>query len=317
MILSVSRRTDIPAYYSEWFVNRLQSGFVLTRNPMNHAQISKIELSPDIVECIVFWTKDPLNMLDKLDFIDELGYKYYFQFTLTPYDRSVEMRLRDKEEIINTFCDLSEKIGKDRVLWRYDPIILNDKFDFAYHKEQFSKLSSMLAGYTRQCTISFVDLYPKLKTNILREIREDEMIEVGKMFSSIANDFNIIVKACSENSILHKCGIEQANCIDKYLLESICGCSLDIKRDKNQRDSCGCYESIDIGSYNTCKNGCVYCYANYSDISVINNCKRHNPYGELLIGDIGSDEKIAMRTLKTHKNCDLHSIFRSEWELKH
>jgi hypothetical protein len=102
MILSASRRTDIPAYYSEWFINRLQAGYVLTRNPMNHAQVSKVILSPDVIDCIVFWTKDPQNMLDKLDVINKLGYKYYFQFTFTPYGKSVEKGLRDKEEIIKT-----------------------------------------------------------------------------------------------------------------------------------------------------------------------------------------------------------------------
>ena len=192
-ILSASRRTDIPAYYSEWLINRLHAGFVLTRNPMNRAQVSKTALSPDVIDCIVFWTKDPLNMLDKLDTIDELGYKYYFHFTLTSYGKSVEKGLRDKEEIIKTFCDLSDRIGKDKVLWRYDPIILNDMFDFKYHKEQFSKLCSKLGRHTRQCIISFVDIYSKLRTDNLREISMDEMIEIGKMISSTARDFGITV----------------------------------------------------------------------------------------------------------------------------
>ena len=302
MILSASRRTDIPAYYSEWLINRLRAGFVLTRNPMNHAQVSKILLSPDVVDCIVFWTKDPQNMLDKLDVLDELGYRYYFQFTLTPYDKSVEKGLRDKEEILKTFCELSDRIGKDKVVWRYDPIILNDKFDFDFHKEQFSRLCIKLGKYTRQCTISFVDLYPKLKTDILREISMDEMIELGKMISSTAKDFGIAAKACCEKSFLYEYGIQQASCIDKGLIESICGYSLDIKRDKNQRDSCGCYESIDIGAYNTCRNGCIYCYANYSDVYVVNNCKKHDPQGELLIGRVGDNEKITTRNVKTSKD---------------
>lgn len=124
MILSASRRTDIPCYYSEWFINRLKAGYVFTRNPMNHAQISRINLSPDIVDCIVFWTKDPANMLDRLHILDEIGYKYYFQFTLTPYGKEIECSLREKSQIIETFIKLSETIGKDKVLWRYDPIIL-------------------------------------------------------------------------------------------------------------------------------------------------------------------------------------------------
>lgn len=295
MILSASRRTDIPAYYSEWLINRLHAGYVLTRNPMNHARVSKIILSPGNIDCIVFWTKDPLNMLDKLDIIDKLGYRYYFQFTLTPYDKSVEKGLRDKDEIIKTFRELSERIGKNRVIWRYDPIIINDKYDFSFHKEQFTRLCGELGRYTKQCIISFVDIYPKLKTEILREISTDEMIELGEMMSSTAKEFGITVKACCEEPFLRQCGIEQASCIDKALIESICGYSLNIKRDRNQRKSCGCYESVDIGTYNTCKNGCVYCYANYSQVSVNRNYERHNPQGELLIGQIRDNDKITVR----------------------
>ena len=149
MILSASRRTDIPAYYSEWLINRLHAGFIFTRNTMNH------------------------------DVLDVLCFKYNFQFTVTPYDKSVEQGLRDKEEIIKTFCELSDRIGKDKVLWRYDPIILNDMFDFTFHKEQFSRICSKLGRHTRQCIISFVDIYSKLRTDILREISMDEMIELG------------------------------------------------------------------------------------------------------------------------------------------
>jgi len=297
MVVSASRRTDIPAYYSEWLLNRLHAGFVLTRNPMNHAQVRKVVLSPDVVDCIVFWTKDPLNMLDKLDTIDKMGYRYYFQFTVTPYDKSIEKGLRDKEEIVKTFCALSDRIGKDKVLWRYDPIIINDMFGADYHREQFSRLCSKLCRYTKQCIISFVDLYSKLKTNILCEISMDEMIEVGKMISSVAKDFGVSVKACCESPFLFKYGIGQASCIDKALIEGICGHSLNIKKDKNQRKSCGCYESVDIGAYNTCRNGCVYCYANYSDISVNKNSKRHNPQGELLIGQVGDNDRITERNM--------------------
>lgn len=302
MILSASRRTDIPSYYSEWLINRLHAGFVLTRNPMNHAQVSKIILSPDVVDCIVFWTKDPQDMFDKLDIIDTLGYKYYFQFTVTPYDKYIEKGLREKEEIIKTFCKLSDKIGKEKVLWRYDPIILNDQFDFDFHKEQFAKLCSKLSKYTSHCTISFVDIYSKLKSDLLCKISTDEMISLCKMISTTAKDFGIVVKACCEEPLLSQYGIERANCIDRELIEKICGYSLDIKRDKNQRDSCGCFESIDIGVYNTCRNGCVYCYANYSDVSVNNNCKRHNPKEKLLVGNIGDNDKITIRKVKSHKS---------------
>jgi len=233
--------------------------------------------------------------MDKLDIMDALGYKYYFQFTLTPYDKSVEKGLRDKEEIIKTFCELSEKIGRDKVVWRYDPIILNDVFNTAFHKEQFARLCEKLCRRASYCIISFVDMYSKLKTNLLRPISKDEMMEVGVIIAETAKDFGLTVKACCEDLFLLDCGIGQAGCIDKSLIEEICGYSLDGKRDKNQRRSCRCYESVDIGAYNTCRNGCVYCYANYSDISVANNCKRHDPRGELLIGNSEYKDKIIVR----------------------
>jgi hypothetical protein len=308
MIISASRRTDIPAFYSGWLVNRLRAGYVLVRNPMNHALISKVILSPDVVDCIVFWTKDPLDMLGRLDTIDEMGYRYYFQFTLTPYDRSVERGLRDKEEIIGTFCELSDRIGKERVVWRYDPIILNDTYGPEYHREQFARLCERLAGYTDQCVISFVDRYPKLRTDVVKEIGRDEMAELASMISSAAEGCGITVKACCEGSFLNEYGIGQAHCIDKTLIERICGYSLDIKKDRNQRDSCGCYESVDIGVYNTCRNGCMYCYANYSDVSVARNAAKHDPNGELLVGLVGDDEKITLREPKSHKSGQL-SLF--------
>jgi hypothetical protein len=305
MIVSASRRTDIPAHYSEWLVNRLRAGYVLVRNPMNHAQVSKVTLSPDIVDCIVFWTKDPLNMLDKLDAIDEMGYRYYFQFTVTPYDRSVERGLRDKEEIIETFRRLSDRIGKEKVVWRYDPIILNDEFDFAFHREQFSRLCSRLAGYACQCIISFVDKYPKLRTGAVREIGREEMAELGRIISSAAEDFGITVKACCEEAFMSGYGIGKASCIDKTLIENICGCSLDIKKDRNQRDSCGCYDRIDIGAYNTCMNGCIYCYANYSAASVAANARNHDPQGEFLVGRARDSDRIAARDVKSCKDGQL------------
>lgn len=308
MIISASRRTDIPAFYSEWLINRLRAGYALVRNPMNHAMVSKVMLSPDIVDCIVFWTKDPLDMLDRLDIIDRMGYRYYFQFTLTPYDRSVERTLRDKDEIIGTFCELSDRIGKEKVVWRYDPIILNDAYSPEYHREQFSGLCSRLAGHTDQCIISFVDRYPRLRTNAVREIGRDEMAWLAEMISAVAKDFGITVKACCEASFLDEYGIGQAHCIDKALIERICGYGLEIKRDRNQRDSCGCCESIDIGAYNTCRNGCVYCYANYSDASVASNAGKHDPQGEILTGRVGDDEKITLRESRSHKSGQL-SLF--------
>lgn len=305
MILSVSRRTDIPSYYSDWFINRICEGFVLTRNPMNQAQLSRIDLSKDLIDCIVFWTKDPYPMLDKLPVLDLMGYNYLFQFTLTPYGKDIEKNLRDKKDIILTFQKLSDMIGKDRALWRYDPIILNNKLTIEYHIKHFEELCMRLCGYTDRCTISFVDLYTKInkpvKDGLIREITGEESKTLAKCFSEIAGKYNIKLYACCEKLDLSEYGVNPGSCIDKSVIEKICGYSLDVKKDANQRPGCGCIQSIDIGVYNTCKNGCIYCYANYSMTSVEKNYRNYNPKSGLLSGTVREDEKINERKIWSFK----------------
>ncbi len=287
MILSASRRTDIPCFYSEWFINRLRSGYVITKNPMNPSQIKRISLSPDELACIVLWTKDPLNMLDKLPYIDELGYRYYFQFTLNPYDKDVERYLRDKEDIVNTFIRLSRQIGSHRVIWRYDPIILNEAYTSKYHLHSFAEICRQLEGYTKICTISFVDDYRKLsrlaREMIIRDISEEKQHYLAANLAHIANGHGIELRACCERVDYTNDGVKPAACIDKELIEQICGRRLNLKKDKNQRSCCGCAESVDIGVYNSCLNGCIYCYANHSEASIKANHMKHNPESDILI----------------------------------
>ena len=192
MILSASRRTDIPAFYADWFMRRVEAGFVLTRNPMNHAQLSRIPLSPETVDAIAFWTKDPQPMLDRLPALDAVGYRYYFQFTLTPYDRTLERGLRNKTEIESTFIALSKRLGRERVVWRYDPIILNDTLDVSWHREQFSRMCGVLAPYTDTVTISFVDLYAKCRSPLLREITPAEMAELAGFIGETARTHGLL-----------------------------------------------------------------------------------------------------------------------------
>jgi len=301
MILSASRRTDVPCYYSEWFMSRIRAGYVLTRNPMNHAQLSIIPLSPDVVDCIVFWTKDAANMLPHLDELDRLGYKYYFQFTLTPYDRTLEANLRPKADIEDTFTELSKRTGCERVIWRYDPIVLNDTVDIQYHKTQFMRMCEKLSPYTDTVTISFVDMYPKLKTNLIRPITEDEIAELSEFIGKTAKERGVRAVACCEKDDLTKHGIERSSCIDRERIEKIIGCPLDVKADKNQREGCGCFESIDIGAYNTCLNGCVYCYANDSSATTARRHSSHDPKSELIIGSVLDGEKITERKVKSDK----------------
>jgi len=305
MIISASRRTDIPTYYSDWFTNRIKEGFVLVRNPISIHQISKISLSPDVVDGIVFWTKNPIPMLDKLNLLKD--YSFYFQFTITPYGKDVEPNIPSKPDvIIPAFQKLSDLIGAEKVVWRYDPIMLNTKYTMEYHVQAFEEIASQLSQYTKKCTISFVDFYRNTINNVKElspvEFPENKIIELSKMLADIAHSYNLKMDTCAEKIELQQFGIEHARCIDDRLFEKILGCPLQVDKDKNQRLECGCISSIDIGMYNTCKNGCRYCYANFSDTAVKNNTEKHNPSSPLLFGEVGDGDIVKERIVKSCKD---------------
>lgn len=311
MILSVSRRTDIPNYYSDWFYNRIKEGFLYVRNPMNTHQISEIKITPNIVDCIVFWTKNPSPMIERLNELND--YKYYFQFTLTGYGNDVEKNIPDKKvAMIPIFQELSKKIGKGKVIWRYDPIFFSERYTMEYHIKAFRSIAEELKGYTDKCVISFVDTYSKNKKNLERlsqiEFDDQEIKNFAKKISIIAKENDIIVCSCAEKIGLTEYGIEHNCCVDRKLIENIIGCKLKVHKDKNQRKECGCVESVEIGAYNTCKNGCAYCYANYSQDSVESNCSKYNPLSPLLCSTVMPEDKINQRQVKSLKELQL-SIF--------
>lgn len=311
MILSVSRRTDIPNYYSEWFFNRLKEGFLYVRNPMNFHQISEIKISPDVVDCIVFWTKNPLPMMERLDELE--AYNYYFQFTLTGYGNDVERNLPNKKtSVIPIFQELSNRIGKEKVVWRYDPIFFSNRYNVQYHLKAFRSIAEALSGYTEKCVISFLDIYPKNKKNmdnlLSYDLSDSELRGFAKELSNIAKENHIKIGSCAEKIDLDEYGIIHNSCIDKELIEKIIGCKLKINKDKNQRIECGCVESVEVGTYNTCKNGCVYCYANYSAKSVESNFQKYDPLSPLLCGHIEKDDRISTRKVVSLKETQI-SIF--------
>lgn len=306
MIVSASRRTDIPTYYSDWLFNRLKEEYVLVRNPMNIHQIGRVNLSPDVVDGIVFWTKNPAPMLNRISELER--YNYYFQFTLTAYDRDVEPNIPSKNNvIIPTFQNLSKAIGREKVIWRYDPIFFNDRYTMDYHCRYFRVLAAKLGDYTEKCTVSFLDIYRHTARNtkplkIHPEIKEQQL-ELMQCFSEIAKEHGFYIDTCSEAIELDKLGISHAHCIDKALFERIGECRLKIDKDPNQRSECGCIASIDIGTYNTCKNGCLYCYANYSRDTFIKNAQVHNPNSPLLFGEISSNDFVHERKVVSCKEC--------------
>ena len=311
MILSVSRRTDIPAFYAEWFFQRIREGFLYVRNPMNPRQVSRIGLSPEVVDCIIFWSKNPAPMLERLDELRE--YPFYFQFTLTGYGRDIEPGLPDKrKEVIGTFQKLSEKVGKERVVWRYDPILVNGRYTIEYHLKAFEEIAGCLKGYTEKVVISFVDFYAKTLRNTkdlyIKSLSREEMREIAEGMAQIAKSCGLVIETCAEQINLQDVGIRHGSCIDKKRIEKIAGCSLSVEKDKNQREACGCCESIDVGAYNTCRNGCRYCYANYHEEQVRKCIACYDVNSPLLCGRIEPEERVTDRKVRAFRNPQL-SIF--------
>ncbi len=308
MIISASRRTDIPTYYSQWFINRIRAGYVYVRNPRNAHQVSRIGLSPETVDGIVFWTKNPVPMLDKLDALRD--YMYYFQFTLNSYGADIEGSLPSKNDVvIPAFCRLSDAIGPDRVIWRYDPIFLSETYTMEYHLFYYEKLAKRLSPYTKKCTISFLDFYRNTEKNLAllspARFPDHQKEQLAKGIAEIAHSYGLTVDTCAEGIELQQYGIEHASCVDGRLLERLLQCPLHIKKDKNQRPECGCMESLDIGAYNTCGSGCRYCYANYNEGAVRNNREKHDPDSPLLIGTIGPEDRIIERKMVSWKEDQL------------
>lgn len=306
MILSVSRRTDIPAFYSDWFMERLRQKYVLVRNPFNIHSISRIPLTPDNVDAIVFWTKNSKPIHRYLDEIDNLKYKYYFQYTITSFKKDMEENLPDKKDIIKSFQTLSEKIGSEKVILRYDPVIITSSYSIDYHIKAFEKLCSHLKGYTHKVIISFIDYYnntyKNIKSHNVYNISDNDMYIIAENFSSIAKDNGLIIESCAEQIDLERFGINHGKCIDDELIEKITGYKISAGRD-NQRNACGCIKCIDIGEYNTCMHKCLYCYANINKDAAFKNYKLHDKKSPLLIGYVDEiKDKITDRNIKDTKS---------------
>lgn len=302
MILSASRRTDIPNYYSEWLARRFRAGFLCVRNPMNFRQVSRIALNPNVIDCIVFWTKNPAPMLPYLD--EYRRYMYYFQFTLTGYGKDIEPGLPDKRRIlIPAFCELADRIGRDRVIWRYDPIFLSDHYTLDYHVKAFTRIAEALAGRTRRVVISFLDDYEKTKRNMkginIQGLTKEKMRRLAHSFAVIAGRYGMEIQTCAEKIDLSEYGITHGACIDREYIEHLLGCRLRAGKDHGQRPECRCMESVEIGSYHTCRNGCRYCYANFSDGRVQARIRDFDVDSPILCGKIEPEDRITERKMKT------------------
>lgn len=309
MILSVSRRTDVPRYYFDWFLQRLREGYALVRNPMNQRQVSRVPLSREVVDCIVFWTKDPQPMLGRLEELS--GFPYYVQFTLNPYGPEIESGLRPKAALLDTFIALSRAIGPERVVWRYSPVLLNATYTREAHLRFFEETAAALQGYTRQCKLSFLDVYERIRTNMKKlgvgETEEAVQLEMARRLREIAAGYGIRLSACG-NPRLPAVGIPPAKCVDDALIGRLLGEELHLRKDPGQRAECSCVVSVDIGAYNSCPHGCAYCYANISEAGVQRTREKYDPLSPLLCGSLGLEDVVRERQVKVYRSGQLHML---------
>lgn len=294
MILHTGLRTDIPAFYSEWFVNRLRAGDVLVRNPYNPIQVTKYQITPDKVDLISFCTKNMAPMLQHMDELKEYG--QYWYVTITPYGKEIEPNVPPKEKVMEDFIRLSQAVGKQSVGWRYDPIFLSDVYTVEKHLEDFEQMAKTLSGYTETCVISFIDLYQKVLRNFpeVKFVPKEDRLRLGKEFVRIGARYGLNVKACAEGRELEPYGVDCDGCMTVELFEHAIGCELNVpkSKEKGARAECACLLGSDIGAYNTCGHLCRYCYANYDAETVAGNMRRHDPKSPLLIGKLHEEDVV-------------------------
>lgn len=303
MILNTGQRTDIPAYYSSWFYNRIEAGNVMVRNPFNPNQVTEYKLDPKLIDIICFCTKNPIPMLPRLDELSD--FNQFWSVSITPYGKDVEPNVPSKHRVIEGFKQLSTIVGKNSIAWRYDPILIDSKYSLEYHIRAFEAIASELTDYTNSCTISFIDLYQKTRKNYptARGVTDSEQKQLVTEFIKIAKKYELELYACSESAWLKQYGIIPDGCMSQQVLEKALGYRLNITSTSYQtRASCKCLLGCDIGSYNSCMHGCKYCYANFDLQLVQDNYKQHDINSPLLIGNLIGTEKITKPSQKLFKD---------------
>lgn len=293
MILNISGRCDIVAFYSSWFINRYKEGFVDVRNPFNEKLVSRIYFED--VDLILFCTKNPIPIVKDLKKIE---HPIIFHVTITPYKEDIEPNVPTKSEIIKAVKEISKIIGRDNLYIRYDPIFLSKKYNIEYHKKAFEKLCSLLDGYVNHIIVSFIDDYKNVRKNQnilqMKDFTELDYQEIGTSFSRSAKSHGMSVQTCFEERNLSEYGFDIGECISHELAFKLTG-----KTYKNwtarKEKKCNCVQMVDIGVYNSCRHFCKYCYANFDEEKVLDNMKHHNPKSSLLVGELNSDDVIKVR----------------------
>lgn len=291
MILNVSGRTDIVAFYSDWFRNRYQEGYVDVRNPFYPKQVSRIYFED--VDAIVFCTKNPLPIID---YLEEIKKPILFQVTLTSYGKDIEVGVPNKKDIIAGIKRISEILGKEFLYVRYDPILLNDRYDIRYHKKMFARLCDQLEGYVEHFIVSFIDDYKNVRSHQsdlnLHPFQKQDLEEIGKEFGSIALERNMTIQTCWEKVDFTQYGFLNEVCLSPTIAFRLTGKT---NFPKWKARNCGCVNMVDIGVYNSCLHFCKYCYANFDEKKVRQNYREHDPHSSLLIGHLQADDIVKIR----------------------
>ncbi len=291
MIISASRRTDIPRFYSDWLIQRLRAGFCIVSNPFNPRQVSRVDLRPQSVTAIMFWTRYPGPLLKYLDEISDRGFPFYFQFTLNNYPVLYEKNAVALSAVLDAIQTLAQKIGRHRIVWRYDPIFFSDGLEPDFHLQNFGRLCNKLEGCTNHLVISLLDEYRKTKNQLTKldchysgdPAAHPQLHPFLKELVSVATRHQLTVSACAEPLDLTALGITPAHCIDAALIQKLCGVPLSHVKDPHQRPLCNCAVSRDIGANQTCAGGCVYCYAGGNHETALRNLQTHDPAKERLL----------------------------------
>lgn len=293
MILNVSGRTDVVAFYSKWFLKRLKEGFVCIRNPFYKSKVSKIYFKD--VSLIVFCTKNPVPILNDLD---KINIPFIFHVTLTPYKKDVEPNVPPKGKIIEAIKKLSLKIGKQRLWIRYDPVFINDVYTIEYHVKNFNKMCELLDGYVDKIIISFLDMYQNVWYNMPylrpKKLTDEDYEIIGTNFYKSAKKHGMTVQTCAEKRNLAEYGFKVSDCITKEIASEFTG-KTSFRTWQARKGKCKCVSMVDIGAYNTCPFMCKYCYANYDEVKVRDNVKLHNDESSLLIGKLNKTDEIKIR----------------------
>jgi len=298
MIISASRRTDIPAFYAEWFMNRIRAGYCTVPNPFNRNQVSYVSLKPSEIEVIVFWTRNPRPLFAHLAELDQLGYRYYFQFTVMANPRELDPKSPPLAAAVKTFKQLAELVTPARVIWRYDPMVFSNVTNAAFHQTTYSQIAQELQGYTTRSVISIVDDYKKARKRMQDLTRQGINVQTESQFwqsdgevdallrnmAEIATAHDMEIVSCAEELDLESCGIRPGKCVDDGVIKQIFGLEVGLKKDPSQREACGCVVSKDIGMYDSCLFGCQYCYATTSFDLAKRNHEAHDPLSPSIVG---------------------------------